>query len=131
MAESVVQQQASFTIAQVGGLPQRNNVGACVDKSGRLVRYGLMNESKKMNEKIKSSDLIAPVPILITQDMVGQMIGVYMAFECKHEGWHLTAGDAHAQAQAEYHRVIRAHGGRAGFVTSNADVLRIIYGNGS
>lgn len=126
MLESPVQQRAEIEIARLGGLPQRNNVGACVDDTGRHVRYGLLNKSKKQNEQIKSSDLIAPMPILITQAMVGRLVGVYGAFETKATGWHMTPGDLHAQAQAEYHRVIRLHGGMAGFVQSEEDVRRIV-----
>lgn len=126
LLENSVSQRAELEIARQGGLPQRNNVGACLDQNGRLIRYGLLNTSKKQNERIKSSDWIAPVPIVITPEMVGQTIGVYCAFETKHSGWHMTPGDTHAQAQAEYHRVIRLHGGRAGFVTCEADVRRII-----
>jgi len=126
MLEGSVSQQAQMEIARLGGLPQRNNVGACVDSTGRAVRYGLMNVSKQQNERIKSSDIIAPVPITITPEMVGQTFGVYCAFETKHSDWHMTPGDTHAQAQAEYHRVVRLHGGRAGFVRCVADVQRII-----
>lgn len=128
MLEGSVSDRTMLEVARLGGLPQRNNVGACLDQSGRLIRYGLMNASKKQNEKIKSSDIIAVQPVLITPDMVGQTIGVYVALETKHSDWHMTPGDTHAQAQAEYHRVVRLHGGRAGFVTCNADLYKIISG---
>lgn len=37
----------------------RNNLGAMQDaRTGRVVRYGLANESKQMNEAVKSGDLI-------------------------------------------------------------------------
>ncbi len=36
----------------------RNNVGAMQDKTGRVVRYGLANESKQMSAAVKSADLI-------------------------------------------------------------------------
>ncbi len=36
----------------------RNNCGAMQDKTGRVVRYGLANESKQMNSVIASADLI-------------------------------------------------------------------------
>ena len=36
----------------------RNNVGALPSSEGQLVRYGLANESKRMNQHLKSSDFI-------------------------------------------------------------------------
>lgn len=128
MLENSVSQRSQLEVARLGGLPQRNNVGGCLDQSGRLIRYGLMNSSKKENERIKSSDLICIVPITITPEMVGMTIGCFVALETKHSEWHMTPNDTHAQAQAEYHRVVRLHGGRAGFVTCVEDVSRIIVG---
>jgi hypothetical protein len=126
MRETPVQQRAQLVCAQHNVLSQRNNVGAMQDGTGRVVRFGLLNESSKQNAIIKSSDLICIQPVLITQAMVGQTIGVYVALETKHSDWHLTPGDAHVQAQAAYHHLVRQHGGRAGFVTCEADVLRIL-----
>lgn len=129
MLENPVQQRAMLEVANLGGLPQRNNVGACVDSTGRMLRYGLMNTSKKQNEQIKSSDLICCVPVLITSAMVGQWFGRYVALEVKHSDWNPDKKlDAHEAAQAEYHRVIRAHAGLAGFVTGVDDVRRILLG---
>lgn len=129
MIESSVQQRVMLEVANVGGLPQRNNVGACVDSTGREVRYGLMNVSKKQNKLIKSSDVISCVPMLVTQKMVGTFIGVYVALEVKHSEWdHNKKLDAHETAQAEYHRVVRQHGGLAGFVNGVDDVHRILGG---
>lgn len=129
MLETPVQQRLMEEIARKGGLPQRNNVGGCIDSTGRAVRYGLLNSSKKQNDKIKSSDLICCVPVFITQQMIGQFFGMYVAIEAKHSEWnHGKKLDAHEEAQAEYHRVIRAHGGRAGFATGIDDVRRILAG---
>lgn len=80
----------------------RNNVGACQDKTGRLIRYGLANESKQMNERIKSSDRIGWRKVLITQDMVGSHIGQFVARETKHAGWTGRTLDSHEQAQADF-----------------------------
>lgn len=131
MLEGPVQKYCFVEVANLGGLPQRNNVGACVDSTGREVRYGLMNVSKKQNDDIKSSDLICVVPTLITQKMVGQWFGRYVALEVKHSEWNPDKKlDRHELAQAEYHRLVRAHGGLAGFVTGIDDVRRIILGGG-
>lgn len=80
----------------------RNNVGACKDERGRLIRYGLANESKKMNEKIKSSDRIGWRRVLITQDMVGHTIGQFVMREIKKSAWTGKTLSKHEQAQADF-----------------------------
>jgi len=130
MLESPVAQRMRLVCAQLGVLDQRNNVGAgtMIDDKGKTshIRWGLLNESKKQNDDVKSSDWICIQPVVITPEMVGQTIGVYVALETKRSDWHLTPGDKRAQAQAAYHRLVIAHGGRAGFVTCEADVRRIL-----
>ncbi len=132
MLEASVSQRTELECGNLGVLAQRNNVGACTDKDGRLIRFGLMNDGRKTDQPrkttvdvCKSSDWICVTPVRITPDMVGQVIGVYTALETKHSDWHLTPGDAHGQAQAAYHRLVINYGGRAGFVTCDADVRRI------
>lgn len=131
LSESVVQQRARLLIAKQHGVSWRNNVGACIDQSGRAIRYGLCNDSKKLNEEIKSSDLIGVTPIFVTPEMVGSIVGVFTALECKPEGWSFPyptnkAEFARCTAQARFHDIVRSAGGRAGFVTCDEDVLRII-----
>ena len=124
--EDVVQQRIRLMIGGAGMTPMRNNVGACQDQTGRLIRYGLMNDTKDLNEKFKSSDLIVPRPMLITQEWVGHVVGVFAAIECKETGWKLTPGDKRGQAQKNFHDLIRAAGGFAGFATSVDDAREIL-----
>jgi hypothetical protein len=131
-SEAVVQQQARLLLASMRALPMRNNVGVAVDETGRHIRYGLMNESKQQNEQFKSSDLIAVIPIIITPSMVGRTVGILGAFECKPSNWVMprpsnVAEYKRASAQARFHDIVRGVGGVAGFVTSDADIYRIIY----
>lgn len=125
-SESAIQTAVRLELAKRNCQMWRNNVGACVDQDGRHIRYGLCNESKQLNEKIKSSDLIGITPVSITPQMVGQVLGVFTAIETKREGWHMTPGDERAKAQAAYHDIVRAVGGYAGFATCEDDLLRII-----
>lgn len=124
-SESVVQQRTRLEHAQIGPV-WRNNSGACTDETGRLIRYGLGNESAELNAHIKSSDLIAITPTLIQPHMVGYYLGVFTAYEVKPSGWHLTPGDKRGNAQARFHEIVRASCGYAGFVTDPADIHRII-----
>lgn len=128
MLESAVQTHTRLALARAGAIVQRNNVGACEDTTGRIIRYGLMNDSKQLNQQFKSSDLINVVPIVIQPHHVGRTVGVYAALECKHSGWHLTPGDQRAQAQLRYLELVRSVGGIGEFVTDPAQVTDILTG---
>lgn len=128
MSERAVSQRVELRTGELGRIIWRNNVGAAMDDTGRLIRYGLGNESPELNRRYKSADWIGINPIFITPDMVGRLIGQFMGIETKHEGWHLTPGDERGQAQARWAAVVRQYGGTAGFASSAADVDRIIRG---
>ena len=74
-------------VAKKGGLLWRNNVGAMVDQSGHMVRFGLANESKAINAKIKSSDYVGIMPVELGPDHIGMTIGQFIAIETKEPGW--------------------------------------------
>lgn len=126
MNEASVQSHTRLALARMGGLTWRNNVGACEDKSGRIIRYGLCNESAQLNRSLKSSDLVGITPVTITPDMVGQTVGVFTAIECKHSGWHLTPGDARGQAQERFLALVRSVGGIGAFVSDPAEIPLIV-----
>lgn len=115
-SEAAVQQQIRITASQRGWRLWRNNVGVLRDERGVPVRYGLANESAAVNATIKSADLIGIRPVLITQDMVGTVIGQFVSVECKREGWHYT-GTKREVAQQRWAEMVRALGGHACFST--------------
>jgi hypothetical protein len=94
----------------------RNNVGALQDKTKRLVRYGLANESEAMNKVLKSSDYVGWRPFLIQPHHVGYIIAQFVAREMKEPGWQY-AGDDHEAAQLACINMINADGGDACFAT--------------
>lgn len=94
----------------------RNNVGALVDARGVPVRYGLANDSKAVNEKIKSGDLIGWRTIQITADHIGKSIAQFVSRECKAVGWHYTGGERE-KAQLAWAQLVTAGGGDATFCT--------------
>lgn len=111
-AQSLVRQEA----ADKGLHLWRNNVGVLKDERGRPVRFGLANESKQINEVLKSSDLIGWRPVLITPDMVGRTIAQFVSRECKPPGWKYT-GNAHEAAQLAWLHLVSQGGGDAAFAT--------------
>ena len=90
----------------------RNNVGACKTDDGRMIRYGLANVSKAMNERIKSADLIGVYRRVITQDDVGRVIGQFLSVETKREGWK-PSNSQRDTAQAAWASGVVAWGGVA------------------
>ena len=92
----------------------RNNIGAGYMNDGRFIRWGLANESKQMNEKIKSSDLIGIRPVRIEQHHIGQVIGQFVARETKAGYWKF-AGNEHENAQLKFLELVLSLGGDAAF----------------
>lgn len=116
-SETAVSQHTQLALTDHGGLAMRNNVGVAVDMTGRHIRYGLMNESKAVNTKFKSSDLIDCLPIVIQPHHVGRTFGLFVALETKRSDWRLLPSDAHGHAQQAFMQLIRQRGGMSDFIT--------------
>lgn len=115
-SEEAVQTTVRLEASKLGVHLFRNNVGALKDSRGVPVRYGLANDSKKLNEVLKSGDLIGWRSVLITPDYVGHRMAVFVSRECKHEGWQYT-GDERERAQLAWAQLVTASGGDAAFCT--------------
>ena len=130
--EDWAQAQDRMAAARAGGLLWRNNVGALKTKEVHVcpacqfrfevarppLRWGVCNDSSKLNAKLKSSDLIGIKPVLITPQHVGTIIGQFAAVEEKKPGW-VWKGDAHEQAQAAFGSLVVKAGGHFEFNTGN------------
>ena len=99
----------------------RNNVGALKDKTGRLVRYGLANDTKESNESFKSGDLIGVRPVIIGPHHVGTLIGQIVSREVKEPGWQYTGAEREA-AQLNWIHLINSRGGDAAFTTGRGSL---------
>jgi len=115
ISESAVQTNIRIEASRIGARLWRNNVGAYQSDAG-FIRYGLCNESKAMNEAVKSSDLIGIKPVLITQSMIGTTIGQFMAREVKKGDWKFT-GTPRETAQLKFLEIVNALGGDGKFTT--------------
>ncbi len=129
-SEAYAQQQARLAVAKAGGMTWRNNVGAnkvkekheCPACHFRFevinppLRWGLCNDSPQLNSRFKSSDLIGIMPVTVTPNMVGSVIGQFISLEIKKPGW-AYKGDAHEAAQLAWLELIASKGGNSQFST--------------
>lgn len=115
-SEAWAQSAVRLEAGQKGIACFRNNVGALKDEQGRLVRYGLANDSAQMNKVIKSHDLIMCRPILIEPWHVGHKFGQFVSREIKAPGWQYT-GQGREPAQLAFGNLINSCGGDAAFAT--------------
>jgi hypothetical protein len=121
-SEAAVQVRVRLEASKLGIHLWRNNVGVTFGEDGVPVRYGLANDSKALNQQIKSSDLIGIRPVMITQEHVGTVMGQFVAREVKREGWKYT-GSAREVAQQRFIDLIKSLGGDACFA-SRAGTLK-------
>lgn len=120
--EDEVQSELRLRIAREGRTTLfRNNSGAMKDQTGRVVRYGLANDSARINEVLKSGDLIGWTKVVITPEMVGQTVAVFTSIECKREGWEPDPKDKREEAQRKWAKAVNDAGGIARFVSDAAD----------
>lgn len=116
-SESAAQTDVRLEASEKGYRLWRNNVGAgTIMESGSFLRWGLCNDSKSMNKKVKSHDLIGIKPVLITPEMVGTTIGQFLSREMKRPGWRYQ-GTEEERAQLAFGQIVLSLGGDAAFAT--------------
>lgn len=107
----------------------RNNSGVLMNDVGVPVRFGLGNESKKLNQELKSSDFIGWTPLTITPEMVGKQVAIFTAIEAKAIGFIERESynpNSREYGQDRFIKLVTNAGGLAAFATNNNDVDRII-----
>ncbi len=110
--ESNIQNAISLALSESGVPVFRNNVGAVKVEGGRFIRYGVGGAG--------GSDLIDVAPTVVTQEMVGKTIGVFIAVEVKSNTGRAT------KQQEKFIQVIKGLGGIAGVAKSGEAAKDII-----
>jgi hypothetical protein len=117
-SETGVQACVRLEVDRWGGAAWRNNSGVAremrPDGSVAPVRYGLANDSPKLNAVFKSSDVIGMAPG-----------GRFLAVECKPRGWRYT-GTAREKAQLAFGERVEKLGGVFTFATCVEDVAKAV-----
>jgi hypothetical protein len=119
--EADVQSRVRLALAQRGYNVWRNNVGAMKDDRGNYFRFGLANDSAKMNSYIKSADLVGLRSLIVQPEDVGKIVGQFVSYEVKREGWRFTGTDEEV-AQMKWAEIINSMGGHAKFTTGVDDL---------
>lgn len=112
--EADVQQLLRLKAPTLNAVLWRNNNGALQNEAGAYIRFGLGNDSKRVNDKFKSSDLIGMAPD-----------GRFLAVEVKEPGWKYR-GTKREEAQQNFGEYVRSRGGLFGFATSPEDLENIL-----
>jgi hypothetical protein len=113
-SEAAISQDIRLHASKTGRILWRNNSGAVTTEDRRHIRFGLGNDSEKINRHFKSSDLIGITPVTITPHHVGRMLGVFTAHESKAGNWKFR-GTGRELAQQKYMQVVQRYGGFATF----------------
>lgn len=119
-SEALVQSLVRIEAPSRGMHLFRNNSGAFKDENGRLVRYGLGNDSKRLNRVLKSADFIGWRRYTVRPEDVGRTVAIFTSIECKPEGWappHSGAEFERYEAQLAWLDLVMSCGGDARFVT--------------
>lgn len=113
-SEAAIQTRIRLEASRKGMRLFRNNVGAGYMADGSFIRFGLANDSKQMNDRIKSHDLIGIRPVLIEPPHVGTIIGQFVSREVKASNWKYR-GTKREEAQLRWAELITSMGGDACF----------------
>lgn len=133
--EADVQNAVRLAIQEAGGVAWRNNRGALPNpETGVPVRFGLANDSSKLDAVFKTGDLVGLYPVQVHYGpwgaaMTSALMAIFCMWECKKPGW-TWRGTDHERAQLNAINFVRERGGRSGFVTDPAQAVAIMLGQG-
>lgn len=119
--EAMVQQSIRLEAPKRGVTLWRNNVGVLTNEYGVPIRFGLANDTKAINQRIKSSDLIGITPRVVTPLDVGKTFGIFTSIEVKKSNW-VYVSTPTEKAQLAWIQLIQRLGGFARFARGIEDI---------
>lgn len=114
MKEKNIQSKIMIELSENNCTIFRNNCGVHKTEDGRFIRYGVASPG--------GSDLIGWTKVVITQDMVGNTVGVFTAIEVK------TKTGRASPEQLRFIDAVHRAGGIAGICRSAEDAIALIEG---
>lgn len=116
--EGDVQNLIRCAAADMGHVLWRNNSGAATTDTGSFIRFGLGNDSKKLNKVYKSPDLVG------IRRAIGNLPLRPMLIEVKEPGWKFT-GSEREKGQLNFMTHAASFGALCGFCQSVDDFRNI------
>jgi hypothetical protein len=122
-SEQEVQDRVRLEASRKGCVLWRNNLGVTENH----VRYGLCNDSPKVNARLKSHDLVGIRPTLITPELVGRTVGIFFTREIKAPGWVFGASSNkkerdREEAQLRWALIVLSMGGDSAFTDCEGSI---------
>lgn len=123
MKESDIQNQILIELSKQGTVAFRINAGSfwageiMSNKDNMLL---MKNPRKVQGAPEGTSDIIGCTPVMVTQSMVGQRVGVFTAIEVKRPKGNVKS------SQLNFIDVVKRMGGIAGVARSPEDAVRIL-----
>jgi len=108
--EAAIMRAVQLETSKRGTRLMRNNCGQAITESGNIIRFGLANPG--------GSDLIGWTPTIVTEDMVGKRIAIFVSVEVKK-----SPRQKPTQAQADFLDAVKKAGGIALVACSVEEVL--------
>lgn len=116
--EGDVQNNIRIAAAEMGHILWRNNSGAATTDTGSYIRFGLGNDSKKLNKTYKSPDLVG------IRSAIGNLPLRPMLIEVKEPGWRYK-GTERELGQLRFMQHASGFGALCGFCQSVDDFRKI------
>lgn len=101
----------------------RNNSGVLPNPTtGTPIRFGLGNDSTRINNLFKSSDLIGITP---TKCPCGHVYGVFTALEIKNPNWTFDFQNKNDRAQQNFINLVKKNSGLGSFIQNQEDFYNV------
>jgi hypothetical protein len=127
--EGKASQNVKLRANELGCRLYKNNTGVAYNSENRPVFFGLGNEGKKGDDDIRTPDWIGWRNTIITQEMVGKSLPIFVAIDAKKVGFKQKIQypvSSREHGQQKFFNIVDRFNGINGFAATAEDVDRII-----